>query len=111
MIDLIIYYLSETDYLKLFIISIVPILMAPLAVIILTRYIFQQFDPSLKMTPAKLFMFVALAVIISLGIMLLLLFLLLPPGTDFRGPLLVTLVIFGLLGAGRLYLVEPTENQ
>jgi len=110
MIDLIIYYLTETDYLKLFVISILPILMAPLAVIIITRSIFQRFDPSLKMTPAKLFMFVALSVIISLAFMLTLLYMVLPPGTDFRGPLLATLVIFGLLGTGRLYLVEPSEK-
>lgn len=111
MIDLIIYYATETDYLKLFVISILPILMAPLIVLVITRYIFQRFDPDAKMTPTKLFMFVALAIIISVLIMLTLLFIFLPPGTDFRLPLIATLVIFGLLGAGRLYLVEPSEEN
>ena len=106
MIDLIIFYATEADYLKLFAISIIPLLMAPLAILFVTRYIFLWFDPNLQMTTAKMFMFVSLAVIISLIIMLVMLYLFLPPGTDFRLPLLFTLLVFGLLGTGRLYLTD-----
>lgn len=111
MFDLMLYYVAESDYLTLFIISLLPILMAPLAVLVLTHYIFHWFDPTLKMTAAKMFMFVSLAVIISLLIMLALLYIFLPPGTDFRYLLLATVIISGLLGAGRLYLVEPEQQS
>ncbi|MFT5197150.1 MAG: hypothetical protein ACI9EW_002838 [Cellvibrionaceae bacterium] len=111
MIDLIIYYITETDYLKLFSISILPILMAPLVVLMFTRYVFQIFDPHLKKTGVKTFVFVSLAVIISLVSMLIFLYIFLPPGTDFMLPLLTTLVVFGLLGAGRLYLTDPPSHE
>ena len=108
--ELIIYYLIESSYLKLLVISLLPILMAPLLVLLAARSIFQWFDPSLKMTPTKLFIFVALAVILSLILMGALLFYLMPPGTDYRLPLIATLIIFGLLGTGRLHLVDR-ENR
>ena len=111
MLDLIIYYATEADYLKLFAISIIPLLMAPLAILFVTRYIFLWFDPDLQMTTPKMFMFVSLAVIISLIIMLTMLYLFLPPGTDFRLPLLFTLLVFGLLGAGRIYLTDSQQQQ
>ena len=106
MSDLLFFYIAEREYLKLFLLSIVPILMAPLVILMLTRALFYWYDPNLKMTPTKMFMFVSIAVIISLTIMLSVLYIILPHGTDFRLPLLFTLLVFGLLGAGRLYLVE-----
>lgn len=111
MTDLIIYYATEADYFKIFMISILPLLLAPLAVLLFTRYIFLLFKPDIKMTATTMFMFVSIAVIISLLIMLVMLYLYLPPGTDFRMPLILTLLVFGLLGAGRLYLVDPPQKQ
>ena len=109
MIDLILYYAAESSYLRILIISLIPILIAPLIILYFARYIFIWFDPKGNMTPIKLIIFVALVALITLGIMALLLYIYLPPNTDFRASMLVVLLIFGLLGAGRLYLVDPNE--
>ncbi len=109
MIDLILYYAAESSYLRIFVISLLPILFAPLLILYFARYIFVRMDPGGKMTPTRLVLFVILVGLITLGIMALLLYLYLPPNTDFRGPMLFVLLIFGLLGAGRLYLVDPNE--
>lgn len=109
MIDLILYYAAESSYLRIFVISLIPILVAPLIIIYFARYIFVWFDPEGKMTPTRLILFVALVGLITLAVMGLLLYIYLPANTDFRGAMIGVLIIFGLLGAGRLYLIDPNE--
>ena len=41
--------------------------------------------------------------------MALLLYLYLPANTDFSVPMLFIIVVFGMLGAGRLYLFDPRD--
>lgn len=109
MLDLLLFYAAESSYLRIFVISLLPILVAPLLILYFARYIFVRIDPNGKMTPTRLVFFVVLVLLITVGVMALLLYLYLPPNTDFRGPMLFVLLIFGLLGAGRLYLVDPNE--
>ncbi len=109
MIDLIFYYIAEDSYLRLFVLALVPILVAPLAIIYVIRYLFYWFNPKAKMTPTRFFVFAALTTLISLGLMALTLYLYLPANTDFRVPMLFIIVVFGMLGAGRLYLFDPRD--
>lgn len=109
MFDLLLYYAAESSYLRIFIISLIPILVAPLIILYFARYIFVRFDPKGEMTPTRLIIFVVLVGLITLGVMALLLYIYLPPNTDFRASMFVILIIFGLLGAGRLYLTDPNE--
>ena len=106
MIDLIFYHASESSYLRIFVISLLPILVAPMMILYFTRYLFVRYDPDGGMSPTRLIIFVSMVVLLTLGVMALLLYLYLPANTDFRLTMLVILLIFGLLGAGRLYLVD-----
>lgn len=109
MLDLILYYASESSYLRIFIVSLLPILIAPMIILYFTRYLFLRYDPKGNMTPTRLIIFVSLVVLFTLGIMALLLYIYLPANSDFRLTMIIILLIFGLLGAGRLYLVDPDE--
>ena len=111
MIDLLYYYMLESSYLRLFVIALLPVILFPAVVLLFTRYVFVWFNPEAEMTAAKMFLFVCIAVILSLAIMFATLSIFLPPGTDLRGPILFILVVSGLLGAGRLYLVEDKQSQ
>ena len=91
MIDLILYYIAENSFLRLFVLALVPVLVAPLAIIYLIRYLFYWFNPKAKMTPTRFFIFAALTTVVCLGLMALLLYLYLPANTDFSVPMLFIL--------------------
>ncbi|MEM9776662.1 MAG: hypothetical protein AAF902_18935 [Chloroflexota bacterium] len=111
MIDLFYYYATESNYLRLFILSILPILLFPAVILIFTRYVFYWFNPQGELSGAKMFAFVGISVLLSLIIMFAVLYFYFPHGTDLRVPILFIIVVFGLLGAGRLYLVEERQSR